>query len=222
MDVFCGAEPIAIDVVYARPEHPENIFGIAAYDPKARMILHRDLARVVILAARLLQERHDWILILKDGLRPVEAQERLMNTDIVRKNPQWLKEPRLLSSPGLGAHPRGMAIDVSVEDVDMGTVFDAMVPESARGYKGFSPDILENRKKLESAFTDAGEQCGTPIYALPSEWWDFRIAADIVKRFEPILDADLPPALKVCTQATPDAKWEEQFADLAKSIVMSL
>lgn len=222
MDVFIQKEPFLIDIVYAQEKHPENIFGIAAYNHNARMVLHRDMARVVIMTSRLLHDRYGWTLILKDGLRPIEAQQRLIETDIVKQNPHWLTEPRLLSSPGQGAHPRGMAIDVSITGVDMGTMFDAMVPESARDYTGFPDDILENRKKLERAFIDAGQSLNLPVLALPSEWWDFRFPADIVRQYEPLSDADLPPPLRLCSAPQSDRDWNDHFTRLAKSILLSL
>lgn len=225
MDVFCGSEPIGIDLVYAQPNHPENIFGIAAYHNDARLSLHRDLARVVLKTARLLRHRHEWTLVLKDGLRTIEAQDILIHTDIVRRNPHWLEEPRLLSGPGQGAHPRGMAIDVSVTDahgnaVDMGTVFDAMVPESARAYTGFPPAILQNRKHLEEAFLEAGESLSRPILPLPSEWWDFRFPASYNGQYAPLSDKDLPGCLKMTTPGT----YAEPagFERLAKDIVSSI
>ncbi len=227
MDLFCDARPLRIDLVYADADHPENIFGVAAYASAARLILHKDLARVVIAAARLLYTRHGWIIVLKDGLRTLEAQERLIDTDIVRANPQWLKEPRLLSAPGQGAHPRGMAIDVSVLNkdgypVDMGTVFDAMLPESARAYEGFDREILDNRAALETAFTDAADSLSLPLLPLPSEWWDFRFPASYNRQFAPLSDRDLPPALKMCEGTRGDDFWEGHFHALAKSILLSL
>ena len=226
MDLFTGSEPIAIDLVYANGAHPENIFGIAAYHPRARMILHKDLARVVLLAARALHQKHQWTLVLKDGLRTVEAQRALMDTDIVRQNPHWLEEPRLLSSPGQGAHPRGMAIDVSAADdngsfVDMGTLFDAMVPESARAYRGFSQEILDNRAALENAFIEGAESLGLPMLALPSEWWDFRFPASYSLNFAPLFDEDLPPSLKMSV-ASGIGPEEPDFDRLAKDVLLSI
>lgn len=224
MDVFSGHEPIAIDIVYADGAHPENIFKTALYHADARLILHRDLARVVILTARLLQERHGWILVMKDGLRPVEAQEAMAQTDIVKANPHWMVEPnRLLSGPGQGAHPRGMAIDVSAIDadgnpVDMGTIFDAMVPESARSYAGFGPSILKNRRFLEEAFVQSAQKLGLPLLPLPSEWWDFRFPADYHKVFAPLSDAGLPAYLKMCDAPSHPI----DTSGLAKSILLSL
>lgn len=225
MDVFCGSEPISIDLVYAQAGHPENIFGIAAYHPQARLSLHRDMARVVLKAARTLNASHGWILILKDGLRTIEAQKILIDTDIVRQNPHWLSEPRLLSGPGQGAHPRGMAIDVSVKDaygstVDMGTVFDAMVPESARDYHDFTKAVQDNRQRLEESFVAAGEALSLPILPLPSEWWDFRFPASHNGQFAPLSDHDLPDALKM-TATGPDVEMIG-FERLAKDILSSL
>lgn len=221
MDIF-GDEPLSIDLVYANAAHPENIFGRAVYAQGARLILHRDLARIVLLTARLLHTRHGWTLVLKDGLRPVEAQAALMETDIVKRNPHWLQEPRLLSGPGQGAHPRGMAIDVSVKGVSMGTAFDAMVADSARDYTGFDEGILQNRRQLESGFADAAAKLGLPLLALPSEWWDFRLPATYHTRFSALSDADLPPPLKMCATAAPDAEWDAHFDGLAKTLPLSL
>lgn len=221
MDIF-GDEPVRIDLVYADAAHPENIFGVAAYRKDARLILHRDLARTVLLAARLLRGRYGWTLVLKDGLRPVEAQAALMETDIVRRNPQWLEEPRLLSGPGQGAHPRGMAIDVSVEGIDMGTRFDTMIAESARDYEGFDDAILQNRQQLERAFADAADALDLPLLALPSEWWDFRLPASYNGRFTPLWDTDLPPPLRMCANAVRDAAWDAHFDGLAKTLPLSL
>jgi zinc D-Ala-D-Ala dipeptidase len=224
MDMFVG-EALEIDLVYADARHPENIFDIAVYHKHARLILHRELARIVLKTSRILKERYGWTLVLKDGLRTIEAQRALMDTDIVRRNPHWLEEPRLLSGPGQGAHPRGMAIDVSVKDahgtpVNMGTLFDAMVPESARAYGAFSPEILQNRAVLEQAFVESATSLSTPLLPLPSEWWDFRLPASYNGLYEPLSDGDLPDGLKMCKQGgnieTPD------FTQLAKDILLSI
>jgi D-alanyl-D-alanine dipeptidase len=227
MDMFLRDEPIAVDVVYANASHPENIFGTAAYHANARMILHRDLASIVLAAARMLNARHGWTLVLKDGLRPIEAQQVLIETDIVKRNPHWLQEPRLLSSPGQGAHPRGMAIDVCVTDkngmtVDMGTTFDEMTPQSARAYDGFDKSILANRAVLEQSFAASAEKLNLPLLPLPSEWWDFRIPSSHCGQYAPLSDKDLPGPLKMRSAPQADPDWAEKADALAKSIRMSL
>ena len=120
--------PVRVDCVYAQPNHTDNHFG-AIYHPKARMLGHQDLIKIILLAAVRLNRDHGWTLILKDCLRVTEAQEKMTKTDLVKANPHWLIEPRFLSSAGQGGHPRGMAIDVGVvdnnnNDIDFGTRFD--------------------------------------------------------------------------------------------------
>lgn len=225
MDIFLGQESINIDLVYASEQHSENIFSCALYHPKARLCLHRDLARVVLKTARILKHSKNWTLVLKDGLRTIEAQQSMMETEIVRKNPHWLIEPRMLSSPGIGGHPRGMAVDVSVanEDgtlIDMGTLFDTMTPQSSRNYDGFSKEVLENRIILEQAFLTAAKDLNLPLLPLPSEWWDFRFPAAHSNHYLPLSDDDLPDLLQMTRKDGP--AYEMDDVALAKSIAMSL
>ncbi len=197
------ATPLIIDLVYADGTHAENIFREAVYRADAPFILHKDLAKITLSAAKILHERHGWTLVLKDGLRTVEAQERLAQTPVARAHPEWMREPgRLLSPPGAGAHPRGMAVDACALDdhgqpVDMGTTFDTMTAQSARSYTGFAESILKNRHNLETGFTDAAAIHGMEIFPLPSEWWDFRFTRGHYSRFTPLSDADLPPHLRM-------------------------
>jgi D-alanyl-D-alanine dipeptidase len=134
----------------------------------------------------------------------VEAQAAMQETIIVKAHPEWSDGPnRLLSKPGQGGHPRGMAVDVAVEDIatsqawDMGTVFDTMTVQSARGYTGFPAHILENRQKLEKAFTDGAVSLNLPLLPLPSEWWDFRFPASYSETYAPLSDIDLPDNIRM-------------------------
>ena len=223
MDIFERTEPFKIDLVYADKNHHENIFGIDLYNARARLSLHRDLARIVIKTARALQDEQGWILILKDGLRTADAQEALMNTDIVKRNPHWLEGPdRLLSSPGGGGHPRGMAVDVSVEGVDMGTRFDEMTAQSARAHTGFAKDILENRMILERAFVRAAQSLSLPLLPLPSEWWDFRFPASYHQNYAPLREIDLPGPLKTMTRPIHGDDDAAHFDRLAKEVLNAL
>jgi len=209
MDGFKG-EPLSIDVVYANASHPRNVFGEGIYAPLARLWLHMDLAAITLLAARLADKRMGWTFQLKDGLRTVEAQGRMEQTAIVRKNPHWLVDgpKRLLSPPGAGAHPRAMAIDVCPigadgVPVDMGTEFDHFTDDpdapnpAARAYTDFPASILQNRRALEGAFIDAAGHLGLSIVPLESEWWDFRLPAAIWETFAPLRDSDLPPGMRM-------------------------
>lgn len=209
MDEYEKSHRLRVDLVYADAAHPENIFKAALYRPEARLWLHRAFAEVVLRAAEICYQRWGGVFILKDGLRTVEAQQAMQDTAIVRANPQWCAEGpnRLLSPPGRGGHPRGMAVDVAVEDEngmpwDMGTSFDHLTTDpadnpAARSYKNLPRHVLENRARLEQAFNEAARELGRPVLPLPAEWWDFRFPASYSEDYAPLSDNDLPPAMRM-------------------------
>ena len=204
MDIFVKDFPIRIDIVYADGDHPENMFKQAVYKKGCRLWLYKDLATVVLLASRFGFKELGYVLVLKDGLRTVEAQQAMQETEIVKANPHWCQDGpnRLLSPPGQGAHPRGMAIDIAVERengelVDMGTPFDYLSPDpganpSHRDYRDFPPFILQNRKNLKSFMVKASSRLKQPVVPLPVEWWDFRFPKGLYETYMAISDKDLP------------------------------
>ncbi len=210
MDFFCADEPVHIDLVYANKDHPRNIFGCALYRSDARLWLHRDMAAITLLAARRLNRKYGYRLELKDGLRTTEAQYKMVHTNIVIKHPHWTEPgPRqLLSTPGNGGHPRGMAVDVILlgqnkQEIDMGVPFDYLsdTPNdnpASRSYTGFSDEILKNRQILEDAFLEAADDLNLVILPLHSEWWDFRIPAEMADHYAALSDDDLPEDMKMC------------------------
>ncbi len=209
MDSFAASHRLRIDLVYANAAHPENIFKTAIYRPGAKLWLHKEFAEIVLGAAEICYRRWGGVFVLKDGLRTTDAQQAMQETDIVKANPQWCADgpARLLSPPGRGGHPRGMAVDVTVEDEDgtpwdMGTAFDHLTSDladnpAARNYKNLPEKVLENRRRLEQAFTEAAQQLGREVLPLPAEWWDFRFLAAYSEQFAPLSDKDLPPAMRM-------------------------
>lgn len=203
MDIFVDNEPIKIDLVYANKNHERNIFGEALYHDKARLWAHRNIAAITLMSARILNRAHDYTLEIQDCLRTTEAQEAMEKTKIVQANPEWLQEPnRMVSPPGHGAHPRGMAIDVGMLDsngdqIDMGTPFDDMDKKSYRSYDGFAPKILQNRLTLENAFMKSANLLGHDFLPLPSEWWDYRFPAETYRKYEALSDKNLPPQMQM-------------------------
>lgn len=215
MDWFEPDWPVTVDLVYARADHPLNIFKTALYNHGAQLWLHKDLARVVLRAANRLNEDFGWRLVLYDGLRPVEAQQRMHGTDTVRlENPAWSVDGNpYLSLPGQGGHPRGMAVDLSIEGADMGSVFDDMTPQSARDYAGFDKHILDNRNHLEMAMGEAAAALHLPLVPLPSEWWDYRFPKSMSDSHPAVCDAALPPFMRLCedhTRGIPE-DWQSRF-----------
>jgi D-alanyl-D-alanine dipeptidase len=200
--------PVKIDLVYAQPGHPDNIFKAGIYRPDAKMWAHEDFARLFLRASELCYSLTGYCFEIKDCLRPCEAQAAMAKTPIVKANPHWLQEPnRLLSPPGKGGHPRGMAVDIILitengDPVDMGTRFDHLSSDrndnpAARNYTKFSPEILANRKILEDAMLQAAQDLEQEILPLPAEWWDFRYMPSFTSRYAPISDADLPPDMRM-------------------------
>jgi len=223
---FTKIEPIAVDLVYADAKHPRNIFTKSLYQASAQCWVHKDIAAITILAARLLRKRFNYTLEIKDCLRTSDAQAEMQNTDIVRANPHWMEEPRLLAPPGAGAHPRAMAIDVCVLDeqgkeVDMGTGFDEMIPASARHYTDLEEYQLDNRHDLERAYKQSAQALGFKFLPYPEEWWDFRFYQDQYEQFSPLSDADLPPQMQMTHNVTNNIKDFDQdhFEKLAEEII---
>jgi len=234
MDLFNGDEALRIDLAYAQPA-PKSFCGII-YRPEARLWLHQDLAAITVLAARLIYNNHKLHMVLYDGLRTVCAQELIRDTPVVQANPQWLEgDARLLSPPGRGAHPRGMAIDLSLESadgqlLDMGTAFDALATGGSgpltnpahRDYARLSAAVTRNRAILTGAMQQAAALLALPLLPLPQEWWDFRLPAEIYDNYAPLADHDLPPQMRMTAKpATPGAPADfpaDHFDELKQQI----
>ena len=210
MDMFEYTGWLRVDLAYAGAE---SFCGVI-YRPEARLWLHEDLAAIALLAARRAFEQHGLALVLYDGLRTVTAQEAMLETPIVKANPHWLAgESRVLSSPGLGGHPRGMAVDVSLEEsggalLDMGTAFDEFPsggsgPDTNRAHRDYAKlpeEVLANRRLLQTLMTGATATLGMHLLPLPVEWWDFRFYPDIINSWAPLDDRDLPPQMRMTTR----------------------
>lgn len=217
--------PFKIDLAYAGPGN--LLFQETIYRPDARLWLHEDLAKIVMLAARTLHQNHGLSLVVYDGLRTVEAQQKMLETRRVRDNPHWLEEPRLLSPPGAGGHPRGMAVDVALEGpqglLDMGTEFDYLAENAAPAYNpahrehpDLPPEIRNNRDLLTRAMLDAAKSLKLKLLPLPEEWWDFRLPRAVYEQYEPLSDADLPSQMRMTDKAVsgPGDFPESHFRDL--------
>ncbi len=225
LDIFLSHAPIKIDLVYADKNHPRNIFDASIYHKTARLWMHQDLVVITLLVARILKDKQNWTLEIKDSLRTVDAQAAMQETDIVKKNPQWMEEPRFLSSPGLGGHPRGMAVDVCALDqnkahIDMGTEFDEMTLAAGRNFTDLPNHILENRKILEDAFLTAGRAVNKVVWPLSSEWWDFRFPHSYNSAFKALSDSDLPPQMQMTNKVENNIPNfdDAHFSTLAKTI----
>ncbi len=195
-----------INLAYSKTDN--LLFGEQIYKSGAKLWLHRTMAEIVFIAAKNCFKTSGFNFVLYDGLRTTDAQEAMLKTKRVIDNPQWLKEPRLLSSTGYGGHPRGMAIDIGLINpdgnfLDMGTDFDylAQNPDAYhnpahREYK-HPQNIIDNRKILDDCMVNAAKELNTPLLPLPQEWWDFRLPPEIYEQYKPISDGDLPKNMQL-------------------------
>ena len=215
------------------PEDKKHVFFIC--HSFQMMVNHFDLAKITLLAARSIHQRHGHVSVLYDGLRTIEAQSLMASSPIARANPHWLEQPnRLLSPPGGGAHPRGMAIDLSLIDedgkmLDMGTVFDHLAEDPSpahnpahRDYIGLTDEVRQNRAILTGAMIDAAAAFDMPLLPLPQEWWDFRFTAEYYGGFAPLSDENLPPEMRmtqICTAGDSPANLSDSHFDALKDSV---
>lgn len=222
---FAETYAIRVDPVYAKADHPENAFG-QVYHTQSQIWGHRDLVKTILLASRRLHQAHGWVMTIKDCLRPIEAQALMVEMPIVKANPHWVQEPRFLSGPGQGGHPRGMAVDVVVDGIDFGTGFDHFVASTDkdlnpahRQHPQSSAEVQANRRFLEEAIMTAAKDFNLPMLPLPQEWWDFRFPASYTNEFAPLSDGDLLPHQKMMQAPQeiplePDAKILKELKEM--------
>lgn len=207
MGQYTDTGAIIIDLAYTKPNN--LLFGEVIYHSEAKLWLHQDLARVVKHAAQDCFEKTGYRFVLYDGLRTTTAQAHMLTTQRVKNNPNWLIEPRLLSPPGGGGHPRGMAIDIALVDtngalLDMGTPFDYLAEDSSpdhnpahRDYIDLKDEHRENRMILDDAIRKASRDLDSTVVGLPQEWWDYRMPAEVYGQYAPLSDDDLPDHMKM-------------------------
>lgn len=214
LDLYTERFPIRVDLAYAHDRSP-NIFG-KIYHAHARLWAYKPLAKAVLAAAQYTYDTNRLHIVTYDSLRTTDAQAKMAETPIVKAHPQWLREPnRLLSPPGAGAHPRGMAIDVALahEDgslLDMGTVFDHLAEISDadynpahRAYAHLTEEHRANRDLLNKAMLYGADKAGIELHLLESEWWDFRLPRVFYEQYAPLSDADLPPFMRMVEDVGP-------------------
>lgn len=168
---------LTIDLRYATAD---NLTGGPLYERPVAMLLPEAAARLLTAARQ--AQRIGLRLRIFDAFRPVEAQWALWNA---------VADKRFVSDPRSGGvHPRGAAVDLTLEHagtgeaLDMGTGFDAITDLSAHGSAGVSPEATRNRALLLGLMTAAGWD----RYGL--EWWHYQLFS---ARSHPALHASAVP-----------------------------
>ena len=121
-----------------------------------------------------------------DAFRPLDAQWALWRA---------LPDPRFVADPaaGSGFHPRGVAVDLTLVDragteLDMGTGFDAMVPQSAQDALDIAPAAVRHRALL------LGIMAATGWAHIASEWWHYQLPGQLPgqEHLPPLWAKDVP------------------------------
>jgi len=182
LNIFEGIYPVKVNLVYAKPDHADNHFK-NLYHPDARLLwVHKDILPILLLVSVQLYYQSAWSLRVNDVLRPIEAQLAMAN---------YGYPENLVSPPGVGAHPRGMSIDIEPVDqrgrsIEMGTPYDFFASDlannpaarDAEAFSGKTPKeaqaIVLRRLTLTDTVSMAAKMFGHEILPLPDEWWDYR------------------------------------------------
>ncbi|OPZ76870.1 MAG: D-alanyl-D-alanine dipeptidase [Alphaproteobacteria bacterium ADurb.Bin438] len=194
--------PIICDEVYKKPSHECNQFG-KLYHENSDIYVYKDLMIITLIASLYVNKYYDYKLKINDCLRTVDAQAKM---ELIAIKNNWPSS--MVSRPGEGLHPKGLAIDVELIDenhklLDMGSKFDEFSSnpdefhnKSHRFYVGLSENHKKNRKILDEAFIYAAKKCKVEINFLETEWWDFRYKSDIFN-LKPLYDKELPKNMRL-------------------------
>ncbi len=150
---------LLLDIRYATAD---NFTGRRIY-AEARAFLQREAAAALLRADSSLRAKGCRLKIW-DAYRPLSAQKIL-----------WSIKPdeRYVANPKLGSmHNRGMAVDVTLTDLDgkdlpMPTAYDDFSERAGRNYALLPEEAKRNRGLLRAAMEQAG------FRGIPSEWWHF-------------------------------------------------
>jgi D-alanyl-D-alanine dipeptidase len=151
---------IVVSLAYATPQ---NFTGQVLYDD-SRAWLHPEAADALYRAADSIAAT-GLRLVLLDAFRPISVQHALW---AIRPDPEFVADPAIGSD-----HSKGIAVDVTLADascvLDMGTDFDAAVPQSHHDRSDISAIANDRRFLLRKCMTAAGFQEN------PMEWWHYAL-----------------------------------------------
>jgi len=161
VEIASPAYDVEIALAYATAG---NFTGRPVY-ARAGCYLNPEAAAALAVAIRLARP-HGLRLKVLDAFRPTEAQWALWRHT---PNPEFLADPRR-GSP----HSRGAAIDLTLIDgagreLEMGTAFDDMTPQSHHGRTDIDEVAQRNRLLLLGIMTAAGWD----FYR--NEWWHYQL-----------------------------------------------
>ncbi len=163
----------------------DNFMGRAVNGYNAPLVMMSEqAAQACVKAADLLREQ-GYILKIFDAYRPQRAVDDFVawgaDTPDIRRKPVHYPNVNKADMFDLGyiarksGHSRGSAIDLTVvnlktmQELDMGSIFDFMDVRSHHGAEGLTTEQEQNRKLL----CDAMLACGFDLYEC--EWWHYSL-----------------------------------------------
>ena len=153
---------IIVDLMYTRAD---NFTGKVLYEDLHEAYLHPDAMKGLLLAQQELKKRYPGRrLIVYDAARPMSVQQKMWN--VVKGTSKYI----YVSNParGGGLHNYGLAVDISILEVDHLGPEAHITNEAALVQSGkMTKQEQANRQLLRSVMRTAG------FRALPSEWWHF-------------------------------------------------
>ncbi len=110
---------------------------------------------------------------LYDCYRPLDVQKKM-----------WaiVSNPKYVANPAKGSiHNKGGAVDISLVDLsgnelEMGTKFDFFGEEASHNYLKLSEKIIDNRKLLKSIMINF------KFNSLDSEWWHYNLQSALIDK----------------------------------------
>lgn len=174
VDVLDVDSALRVSLMYARAD---NFMGRVLYKDLREAYLHPEAAKSLSRAREILQAEHPHLgIIVYDAARPMHIQQQMWNAVSGTPKRIYVCNPK----NGGGLHNYGMAVDVSLYNInsgdtlDMGTRIDFLGKQAhiseednlvAQGI--ISSEARENRRILRNVMRRAGF---TP---LKTEWWHF-------------------------------------------------
>lgn len=188
VDIQSIDSTIQVDLKYASTE---NFMKQQLYFVLNRLYLQKDVAERLAKCQEYLKTLHtEYSLLIYDGVRPVEVQQRMwdaLDTIPVHERGKFVSNPKNHS-----VHNYGAAVDLTIIDgngnpLDMGAGYDDIrkiaypsLEAQFLASEELKPFQVENRKLLRKVMKHQN------FINIPSEWWHFNAYPrnEVKKRYE--------------------------------------
>lgn len=166
---FVNLKDFSKDFVYdMKYATTDNFLKSKVYDCEECYLRYKTVKALILANEGFMKKGYK--IKLFDCYRPLDIQKRM-----------WaiVSDPQYVANPSKGSiHNRGGAVDITLVDaagkeLDMGTTFDFFGKEASHDYRGFSKEVLKNRKLLKKGM---GKE---HFNFFDSEWWHYNLKAGL-------------------------------------------